>query len=179
MNTVGSMRKALLYGLGLSALLALAILVPGARSQGREVKVVLIAPVSGSMARAGQLMRIGAELGVQDINAHGGIAALGGAKMKLLVEDAGDKVETAKNAAQRLVANDPDVVAGTGAWSSSLTLAITEVTERAGIPWVTLSYADQITSRGFKYVIQTVPVASTLALEAMPAMNMAATSTQP
>jgi len=88
--------------------------------------------------------------------------------MELVVEDAGDKVETAKNAAQRLVANHSDLVAGTGSWSSSLTLAVTEVTERASLPWVTLSYADQITDRGFKYVVQTVPVASQLALDSMP-----------
>jgi branched-chain amino acid transport system substrate-binding protein len=179
MKTGRSIGRVVVSTLVTSALLSLSIFSPGAHSQGREVKVALIAPLSGSMARAGQLMRIGAELGVQDINAKGGLAALGGAKIKLVVEDAGDKVETAKNAAQRLVANEPDVVAGTGAWSSSLTLAITEVTERAGIPWVTLSYADQITGRGFKYVIQTVTVASALALEAMPTViRMAERATQ-
>jgi branched-chain amino acid transport system substrate-binding protein len=142
-----------------------------------EVKIALIAPVSGPMARAGDLMRKGAELAIQDINAQGGIKALGGAKLSLVVEDAGDKVETAKNAAQRLVANRQDVVAGTGSWSSSLTLAVTEVTERAGLPWVTLSYADQITERGFKYVLQTVPVASALALNSMPTvLDMAQTA---
>ena len=137
-------------------------------SQQKDVKMALVAPISGAMARAGDLMRIGAKLAIEDINAQGGIKALGGARFQLVVEDAGNTVETAKNAAQRLVANEPDVVAGTGAWSSSLTLAITEVTERAGLPWVTLSYADQITGRGFKYLVQTVPVASVLALDSMP-----------
>ena len=36
----------------------------------------------------------GAKMAVEDINAAGGIKALGGAKMKLVVVDAGDKVET-------------------------------------------------------------------------------------
>jgi len=139
-----------------------------AHAQAPDVKVALIAPMSGGMARQGELMKLGAQLAIDDINAKGGIAALKGAKLKLVVEDAGDKVETAKNAAQRLVANEPDVVAGTGSWSSSLTLAVTEVTERAGLPWITLSYADQITDRGFKYLVQTVPVASALALNSMP-----------
>ena len=53
-------------------------------------------------------------------------------------------------AAQRLVAQEPDVVGGTGAWLSSFTLAITEVTERAKLPWLTLSYSDVITERGSK-----------------------------
>lgn len=174
MNNVRWIRSVVLWTLAALPLLVVPIFIPGAHSQGREVKVALIAPLSGSMARAGQLMRIGAELGVTDINAQGGIAALGGAKLKLIIEDAGDKVEGAKNAAQRLVANEPDVVAGTGAWSSSLTLAITEVTERAGIPWITLSYADQITGRGFNYVIQTVPIASSIALNAMPTVQQMA-----
>ena len=164
---ITSMVRITLCGLA-SALLGLSVFLTIAHSQAREVKVALLAPLSGPLAREGELMRIGAQMAVEDINAQGGIAALGGARMKLIVDDAGDKVETAKNAAQRLVANEPDVVAGTGAWSSSFTLAITEVTERAGIPWLTLSYADQITSRGFKYVIQTGPVASSIALDAMP-----------
>lgn len=150
------------------ALLAAAIVAVAPGAYAEDVKIALIAPMSGGMARQGELMKIGAELAIDDVNASGGVAALKGAKLKLVVEDAGDKVETAKNAAQRLVASEPDVVAGTGAWSSSLTLAVTEVTERAGLPWVTLSYADQITDRGFKYLVQTVPVASSLALNAMP-----------
>lgn len=154
--------RALVFALGVVSLS-----LPGT-ARAEDVKIALIAPVSGPMARQGDLMRKGAELAIEDINAAGGIKALGGARLSLLVEDAGDKVETAKNAAQRLVANRAGVVAGTGAWSSSLTLAVTEVTERAELPWLTLSYADQITGRGFKYVVQTVPVASQLALNSMP-----------
>jgi branched-chain amino acid transport system substrate-binding protein len=154
--------------LAVGALLAWPSLSSQVYSQQKTVKVALVAPISGAMARAGDLMRKGATLAIEDINAAGGIKALGGAKMELVVEDAGNTVEAAKNAAQRLVANEPDVIAGTGAWSSSLTLAITEVTERAGLPWVTLSYADQITGRGFKDVVQTVPVASFQALNSMP-----------
>jgi branched-chain amino acid transport system substrate-binding protein len=159
---------------GMFGLLAAGVLLgwpgfaPGVSAQQAEVKVALLAPISGAMARAGQLMQVGAQLAIEDINAQGGVKALGGAKMRLVIEDAGNTVETAKNAAQRLVANQPDVVAGTGAWSSSLTLAITEVSERAGLPWLTLSYADQITDRGFKYVVQTVPVASVLAGSSIP-----------
>ena len=69
--------------------------------------------------------------------------------------DAGDSVEKAKNAAQRMVAQEPDLVGATGAWLSSFTLGVTEVTERAELPVLTLSYSDQITARGFKYVFQT------------------------
>ena len=115
----------------------------------------MIVPLSGPWARQGVLERFGAEMAIDDINKSGGIKSLGGAKMKLIISDAGDSSEKAKNAAQRLVAQEPNVVGGFGAWLSSFTLAVTEVTERADLPWLTLSYSDQITGRGFHYVFQT------------------------
>ena len=150
-----------------------------ARAQApSEVKVALIAPLSGPWARSGELMRSGGDLAIKHINEQGGIKALGGAKMKLVVLDAGDSAEKAKNAAQRLVSQETDIVGGTGAWLSSFTLAITEVTERADLPWLTLSYSDQITERGFKYVFQTSLVASKMATDTVPiAMQVAEKAT--
>jgi branched-chain amino acid transport system substrate-binding protein len=124
------------------------------RAQPKPVKVALIAPLSGPWARQGTLVKWGAETAVNEINSAGGIKSMGGAKIELVQIDAGDSAEKAKNAAQRLVAQEPDVVGGMGAWLSTFTLAVTEVTERAQIPWLTLSYADSITGRGFKYVYQ-------------------------
>lgn len=163
-----------------SALLLLALMagvVPGnasmsgnAWAQTREVKVAMIGPLSGPWARQGKLMQMGAEMAIEDINAQGGIKALGGAKLRLIIADAGDSAEKAKNAAQRLVAQEPDVVGGSGAWLSSFTLAVTEVTERAKLPWLTLSYSDAITERGFEYVFQTSPTAGTQAQNALPSL---------
>jgi branched-chain amino acid transport system substrate-binding protein len=90
--------------------------------------------------------------------------------MKLVVADSGDSTEKAKNAAQRLLSQEADLVGGTGAFVSSFTLAITEITERAQVPWLTLSYSDQITARGYKYVFQTSPTASKQAQDALPVL---------
>src|SRR5678816_2409638 len=140
-----------------------------ARAQSpREVKIALVVPLSGPWARQGILKQMGAELAIDDVNSSGGIKALGGAKIKLVVYDTGDSAEKAKNAAQRLVAQEPDVVGGMGAWLSTFTLAVTEVTERAQIPWLTLSYSDTITDRGFKYVFQSSPTAGLQSTEAVP-----------
>ncbi len=138
--------------------------------QPKPVKVAVIVPLSGPWARTGTLIKMGAEMAVDEINQMGGIKALGGAKLQLVSADAGDTAEKAKNAAQRLIAQEPDVVGGTGAWLSTFTLAVTEVTERAQVPWLTLSYADSITDRGFKYVFQTSPTAGVQSTEAMPAI---------
>jgi branched-chain amino acid transport system substrate-binding protein len=163
-------------GVGRRAAIAAAIAAAAAAfptaswAQAKEVKVAVIAPISGPWARQGQLIQAGAEMAVDEINQKGGIKALGGARLKLVVADAGDSAEKAKNAAQRLTAQEPDLVGGTGAWLSTFTLAVTEVTERAQIPWLTLSFADNITDRGFKYVFQTSPVASRQSSGAVPAI---------
>jgi branched-chain amino acid transport system substrate-binding protein len=150
-----------------AALLALGAGAPQAQD-AETVKVAVIAPLSGPWARQGQLIKLGAEMAVDEINDLGGIAALGGAKLELLSADAGDTPEKAKNAAQRLISQEPDLVGGTGAWLSSFTLAVTEVTERAHIPWLTLSYADSLTERGFDYIFQTSLPASQQSAQALP-----------
>jgi len=149
---------------------ALSVSAPVAFGQAKEVKVGLIAPLSGPWARQGDLMQKGARMAIDDINAAGGIKSMGGAKMVLVTADAGDSTEKAKNAAQRFVSSEPDVIGATGSWLSSFTLAVTEVTERAEMPMLTLSYSDQITDRGFKYVFQTSPTAGAQALGALPAV---------
>src|SRR5712691_6238127 len=149
-NTWLALLSAALIG-GAAAVLPVGV----SAQQPKDVEIAMIVPLSGPWARQGVLERFGAEMAIDDINKSGGIKSLGGAKMKLIISDAGDSAEKAKNAAQRLVAQQPDVVGGFGAWLSSFTLAVTEVTERAELPWLTLSYSDQITGRGFHYVFQT------------------------
>jgi branched-chain amino acid transport system substrate-binding protein len=132
------------------------------------VKIAMLVPLSGPWARSGILEKLGAELAIDDVNKAGGIKALGGAKLELVPFDTGDSAETAKDAAQRMIAQHPDLVGGFGCWLSSFTLAATEVTERAQLPWLTLSYSDQITGRGFKYVFQTSPTAHSQSQQLIP-----------
>jgi branched-chain amino acid transport system substrate-binding protein len=156
--------------LGLPLAVGLGLMTAGPAVAQSEVKVGLIAPLSGPWARQGDLMLKGAQLALDQINENGGIEALGGAKMTLVTFDAGDSVEKAKNAAQRMVADEPDLVGAAGSWLSSFTLGVTEVTERAELPVLTLSYSDAITDRGFNYVFQTSPTGGTQAIKALPAL---------
>ena len=148
----------------------LAVLAGAALAQAKEVEIGLIAPMSGPWARQGQVMKSAADLAIATINAQGGIRSLGGASLRLVVFDAGDSVEKAKNAAQRMVAESPKLVGATGAYLSSFTLAVTEVTERAQLPVVTFSYSDLITARGFKYVFQTSATGDQQAEGSLPAL---------
>jgi branched-chain amino acid transport system substrate-binding protein len=154
---------------GALALTAAASVAGKAHAQApTEVKIAMLVPLTGPWARSGQLEKLGAEMAIDDVNAAGGIKALGGAKLKLMQYDAGESPDKAKDAAQRMIAQVPDLVGGFGCWGSSLTLAATEVTERAGLPWLTLSYSDLITGRGFSHVFQTSPTANFQAQRLVP-----------
>ena len=140
------------------------------KAQQKDVEVGLLVPLSGLYARFGASTRMGAEMAVEAINAAGGIKSLGGAKLKLIVVDCGDTAEKAKSAAQRMVSEYPDMVAVSGSYLSTLTLATSEVTERANLPMLTLSYSDLITSRGFKYIFQTSATAGSQSDQALPVL---------
>jgi branched-chain amino acid transport system substrate-binding protein len=141
--------------------LAMPSLLGQARAQGGTVNIGVIMPLSGANAQFGINSRNGIELVADEINAAGGIKALGGAKINLVVADATSTPTTAANVAQRLLTQN-DVVAILGAFASSLTIAISEVTERRGIPLLTMSFSDQITGRGFENIFQVVAKASVI-----------------
>src|SRR5437868_13894622 len=146
-------------------LVATAVGVPPAPAAD-DVKIALVAPLSGRWARQGQLKKMGPDMAIEEINSQGGIKVLGGAKLVLREADAGDSVEKAVSAAQRVLTREK-ISAGIGSWLSSFTLGVTEVAERLQVPWLTLSYADSITERGFKYTFQTSPVSSVQAEQAL------------
>ncbi|AOG06294.1 ABC transporter substrate-binding protein [Bosea sp. RAC05] len=130
-------------------------------AQGKAVNVGVIVPLSGANAQFGINSRNGIELVADEINAAGGIKALGGARINLVIADSTSTPTTAANVAQRLLTQN-DVVAILGAFASSLTIAISEVTERRGVPLLTMSFSDQITGRGFENIFQVVAKASVI-----------------
>jgi branched-chain amino acid transport system substrate-binding protein len=155
--------------LALALALATGFAVPPVNAQQpKEIEVGLLVPLSGLYARFGASTRMGAEMAVELINAGGGIKSLGGAKLKLIVLDCGDTAEKAKSAAQRMVSEYPNMVAVSGSYLSTLTLATSEVTERAHLSMLTLSYSDLITARGFKYIFQTSATAGSQSDQALP-----------
>ena len=146
---------------GTAALLAAPYIISSARAAAPAVNVGVILPLSGPNAQFGINSRNGIELAADEINAAGGITELGGARINLVVGDATSTPTTAGNVAQRLITQQ-DMTAVLGAFASSLTLAISEVTERRDIPLLTMSFADQITGRGYKNIFQVVAKASVI-----------------
>ena len=139
---------------GAGAGLALALALPrSVFSQTKAINIGVVVPLSGANAQFGINSRQGIELVADEINAAGGIKSLGGAKINLIVADSTSTPTTAASVAQRLITQN-ECVAILGAFASSLTLAISEVTERRGIPLLTMSFSDQVTGRGFKNIFQ-------------------------
>lgn len=157
LTRAGRMSRRAALAAGTAALAALA----GPAAAQESVNVGVILPLSGPNAQFGINSRNGIQLVADEINENGGIEALGGAEINLIVSDATSNPTQAATVAQRMLSQD-EVVAVLGAFASSLTLAISEVTERRQVPLLTMSFSDQITDRGFEWVYQIVPVGSRL-----------------
>jgi branched-chain amino acid transport system substrate-binding protein len=119
-----------------------------------EVKIGAIYPLSGGAANQGNQTKAGAIIAADEINAKGGIPALGGAKVKLIFGDCQSKPDVGASEAERILQRE-NVDLFMGAYMSAVTIVATEVAERYKTPWlVTGSVADKITERGFKYVFR-------------------------
>ena len=144
---------------GTAALVSAPFVVRSGFAQRAAVNIGVIQPLSGANAQFGINSRNGIELVADEINTAGGIKALGGAKINLVVSDATSNPTTASTVARRLITQN-ELAAILGAFASSLTLAISEVTARADIPFLTQSFADEITGRGLESVFQVPSKAS-------------------
>lgn len=117
----------------------------------KNIKIGLIFPLSGKNADQGVFNVDGAKLAVKKINDAGGIKALNGAKLELVVYDNESDSDKSKTVAERLIKENPDVVAVHGASASAFVLPMLSVFEKAQIPFVTAQTSQTITSQGYKY----------------------------
>ena len=131
------------------------------RSSVASIPIGAVLPLSGAWAQQGQYCLNGIHLAAERINAEGGIKSLGGARLEIISSDCTSDIAQAGSNAQRFI-SQYKVVAILGSFSSSLTLAVSELTERRQIPMLTMSYSDQVTGRGFKYIFQVPPKASVI-----------------
>ncbi|CAN7546838.1 ABC transporter substrate-binding protein [Pseudorhodoferax sp. LjRoot39] len=142
--------------------------------QPREVKVGFVLPLSGGAATIGNQTKVGAEIAIEQINAAGGIRALGGARLVPVFADSQSKPDVGVAETERLITRE-QVSVMVGAYNSAVTFPATEVAERYKTPWlVTGSVKDEITERGFKYVFRPNNMALYDAREQMDAIDLLA-----
>jgi len=137
-----------------ACLTLLPVVAPAADS---EIRVGVILPVTGPMAKFGEMEVNAMRMACDEINLTGGINGL---EMKLLIEDGAGKPEVARAAAEKLITRDRVPVLG-GGYSSSCTFAIAGVAQRFRIPFVIgTGSADKITQQGWEYVYRIGPPVS-------------------
>lgn len=124
-------RRALLRGAAAAA--AAGALPAVVSAQPRVVRIGAIHPVSGPLGEIGLACRLGMQLAIDAVNAGGGIPALGGARLELLVADSAEGAGP-RAGATRLI--DGGARALTGAFHSGHTAAVASVAQRRGVPFL-------------------------------------------
>ncbi|NPV77273.1 MAG: ABC transporter substrate-binding protein [Anaerolineae bacterium] len=124
-----------------------------------EIVVAVVQPLTGSFAVFGNEAKIGAELAIQHINESGGIKSMGGKKLKLVVEDAGEKPDTAKLAVESVISKNRPV-AILGLYISRFVMAASEVTDREKVFLLADALVPQVTQMGRQYLFRPGPTAS-------------------
>lgn len=120
-----------------------------------DVKFGSIYPFSGQLALLGEESARGLEIAVDEVNAAGGVQ---GEKIVLVRGDAVDNNQ-AIGEARRLISVEK-VVALFGTYSSARSIAASQISELSGVPYFELgAVADEVTSRGLKYLYRTNPTA--------------------
>ncbi len=130
----------------MSALLA--TLTGGTGIAQETIKIGVIQPLTGSVAYNGTADVAGTKLAVEERNAKGGVL---GRKVEAIIEDGQCKPANSVNAAEKLIQRDK-VVAISGAFCSSATLAVMPVAESNKMPLVTgVSSKSDLTDKGNKW----------------------------
>lgn len=150
-------RRGFLRTVGVVGGAAMAGGVPGVgRAQAREVKIGYILPLTGPLAFDAQLNLNGILLATEEINAAGGIKALGGAKITLVPGDTQAKVELGNSEAARLI--DQGISALIGPYSSLVAYSVRQVTEKNKTPFMLVgAVADNLCEGGLRYVFRVQP----------------------
>lgn len=129
-------------------------------AQSEPMKVGVVMPLTGINAVFGHNSIAGIEYAAQRIRDGGGkIGGVDGRGLELVIVDSTSEPAGAAAAAERLI-SEHKVSAILGAFVSSLTLSIAQVTERNGVPFVTHSWSDPITEQGMRNVFRIGPKAS-------------------
>lgn len=123
------------------------------------IKIGAIFPLSGSNSDNGWHAVNGAQMAIDEINANGGVASMGGAKLELVTADNLSDANQCKAVAERLL-ESTDLTAAIGAGSSAFVHPMLPVFEKASVPFVTAQTSDSITNQGYQYVFATAAKAS-------------------
>ena len=122
-----------------------------AGQEGVPIKVGVVLPLTGAQQKFGEIENNSFRMGVEEINAAGGI---NGRPIELLTEDDASKIDVGRSAAEKLILQDKVLVL-TGGYSSDVTFAMAAVAQYRKVPFlITTGAADEITELGADYVFR-------------------------
>ncbi len=134
------------------AILALG-LMSGAAAQS-AIKIGIVQPLTGAFAAAGTDVVNGAKIGIDEINAKGGVL---GSKLELVVEDTKSNPTEAASVTEKLLVRDKVPVL-MGASASTATLAVMPKLMEYKVPMlVETSSSSKITTSGNPYIFRIAP----------------------
>lgn len=149
----------------LAALLAIAVAgCGGGFSSGEEdasddggspktVRAGALLTLTGALSDVGAQMKKTIDYATEEINRAGGIRSLDGARLEFTYGDSQTDPNAGVAETQRMI--DGGVAAVIDQYPSAITIAASTVAERARTPYIaSISYADAVTSRGYRYVFQ-------------------------
>jgi branched-chain amino acid transport system substrate-binding protein len=143
------------------------------RAQGSAVKVGVLHPVSGALSYSGSQGRLGATMAIDDVNASGGIKALGGAKIDPMLGDAQSTPDGGNAEVEKM--NEAGVCAVVGGYASAICLSASQTAARYDLPYVVdVGVVDSIVTRGLKNTFRLGPgfgVIAKTALENLVTIN--------
>ena len=146
------------------------------RAEPAAVKLGILQPVTGALAQDGELGRHGAQLAIDEINAAGGLQALGGAKIEMVFGDARSNPEAATQEVERL--QGEGVAAIVGGFASPICLAASQAAARYNLPYIVdVGVSDQIIKRGLTNTFRFAPgfgMVTSVALDNLVKLNDAA-----
>jgi len=143
------------------------------RAQGAAVKIGVLHPVSGALSYSGQQGRLGAAMAIDDVNASGGIKALGGVKIDPMLGDAQSTPDGGNAEVEKM--NAAAVCAVVGGYASAICLSASQTAARYDLPYVVdVGVVDSIVTRGLKNTFRFGPgfgVIAKTALDNLVAIN--------
>lgn len=121
-------------------------------ARAQDIRIGVIAGMSGPGTSYGIGIRQGAEMAAKEINAAGGIK---GRKITLVVVDDASNPAQSVTAMQRLASEGIDLIVG--GWGSSQVLANMEVAERSAIPYIVVGATNpKITTEKNKWTYRVI-----------------------
>ena len=139
---------------------AAAFVAPALRlSAASPLKIGVLLPLSGALAREGQSCKRGADVST-------GVLAQLGLPVELVIADTETNIDTARTRAEKLIADGAQILVG--AFDSAHTMAVAQVCEQRGVPLIiNIAAAPNITEQGFHTVFRNFPTAARLTTDGL------------